>query len=58
MEKGRIIMIINLDLEKNIFYNGILIFEGEFLNGEKNGLGKEYDYYYNGKLKFHGMFIK
>ena len=24
------------------------IFEGEFINGERNGLGKEYDYF-NGK---------
>ena len=27
-----------------------LTFEGEYLNGEKNGKGKEY--FYNGKLKF------
>ena len=39
-------------------YNGTddnLIFEGEYLNGEKNGKGKEY--YYNGKLKFEGEYL-
>ena len=29
------------------YYNDILIFEGEYLNGERNGKGKEY--YYNGE---------
>ena len=24
---------------------GILIFEGDYLNGKRNGKGKEYDYY-------------
>ena len=32
----------------------ILIFEGEYLNKEKNGRGKEY--YDNGKLKFEGEY--
>ena len=36
--------------------NGILIFEGEYLNGERNGKGKEYDYY-NGKLIFEGEYL-
>ena len=36
-------------------YYDKLIFEGEFINGEKNGKGKEF--YYNGKLKFEGEFI-
>ena len=31
-----------------------LIFEGVYLNGEKNGLGKEY--YYNRELKFEGEY--
>ena len=30
-------------------------FEGEYKNGEKNGKGKEYNYY--GKLKFEGEFL-
>ena len=29
-----------------------LIFEGEYINGERNGKGKEYDN--NGELKFKG----
>ena len=33
----------------------ILIFEGEYLNGRRNGKGKEY--YTNGKLKFEGKYI-
>ena len=33
----------------------ILIFEGEYLNGKRNGKGKEY--YENGKLKFKGKYI-
>ena len=33
-----------------------LIFEGQYLNGEKNRKGKEYDY--NGKLIFEGEFLK
>ena len=31
------------------------IFEGEDLNGERNGKGKEYDY--NGKLIFEGEYL-
>ena len=39
-------------------YNGEndqLIFEGEYLNGERNGIGKEY--YYDGELKFEGEYL-
>ena len=36
-------------------YKGKLIFEGEYLNGLKNGKGKEYDY--DGKLKFEGEYL-
>ena len=32
-----------------------LIFEGEYLNGKRNGKGKEF--YENGKLKFEGEYI-
>ena len=34
---------------------GQIIYEGEFLNKEKNGYGKEY--YSDGDLKFEGEFI-
>ena len=34
---------------------GKLIFEGEYLNGKRNGKGKEY--YYDGKLIFEGEYI-
>ena len=33
-----------------------LIYEGEYLNGKRNGIGKEYDY--SGKLKFEREYIK
>ena len=35
--------------------NGELIFQGEYLNGKRNGIGKEYDY--NGELKFEGEYL-
>ena len=34
----------------------ILLFEGEYINGEKNGRGKEY--YENGLIKFDGIYFK
>ena len=34
--------------------NGKLKFEGEYLNGKRNGKGKEY---YNGKLVFEGEYL-
>ena len=34
---------------------GNLEFEGEFLNGKRNGQGKEYNY--EGKLVYKGQFI-
>ena len=37
------------------FDRGILRFEGEYLNGEKNGKGKEY--FLNRKLKFEGEYL-
>ena len=39
---------------KDYNYYGKLIFEGEYINGEKNGKCKEY--YDNGKLKFEGEY--
>ena len=37
---------------KEFDYHGNLLFEGEYLNGERYGKGKEY--YDNSKLKFEG----
>ena len=37
------------------FDYGFLIFEGEYLNGKRNGKGKEY--YMNSKLKFEGEYL-
>ena len=36
-------------------YNDNLIFEGEYLNGKRNGKGKEY--YDIGKLEFEGIYL-
>ena len=36
--------------------DGELIFEGEYLNGQRNGKVKEYDY--NGKLIYEGDYLK
>ena len=41
--------------EEYIINTNILIFEGEYLNGDR-WIGKEY--YYNGKLKFEGKYLK
>jgi antitoxin component YwqK of YwqJK toxin-antitoxin module len=35
--------------------NNILLFEGEYLNGKRNGIGKEF--YNNGKIKFEGEYL-
>ena len=45
-----------MEKEKNIINTNILIFEGEYLNGKRNGKGKEY-YYFDGKLKFEGEYL-
>ena len=37
------------------YYNKNLIFEGEFVNGVRNGMGKEYDY--NHELVFEGEYL-
>ena len=37
------------------YYNGELIFEGDYLNGERNGKGKEYNY--DGELIFEGVYL-
>jgi len=36
-------------------FEGKLIFEGEYLNGKRNGKGKEY--YKNGNLAFEGEYL-
>ena len=36
------------------YFKGKLLFEGEYLNGKKNGKGKEY---YKGKLTFDGEYL-
>ena len=41
---------------KEYYYDGTLEFEGEYLNGLRNGKGREY-YYNNGNLKFEGEYI-
>ena len=37
------------------YWNGKLQFEGEYLNGKRNGKGKEY--WNDGKLKFEGEYL-
>ena len=36
-------------------YNDELLFEGEYLNGKRNGKGREYDN--NGNIKFEGEYL-
>ena len=38
------------------YYNGILIYEGEYSKGKRNGNGKEFCFL-TGKLKYEGVFI-
>ena len=38
------------------YYDVYLIFEGEYLNGKRNGKGKEYNYY-DGDLSFEGEYL-
>ena len=44
-----------LENVKNMINNGIKIFEGEFLNGKRNGEGKEYNW--KGELIFEGEYL-
>ena len=37
------------------YYSGKLIYEGEYLHGERNGKGKEY--FYNGEFEYEGEYI-
>jgi len=43
------------DIKEFFDFNGKLIFEGKYLNGERNGKGREY--YNDGKLKFDGEYL-
>ena len=55
---GNIIYEINnkLGKGKDYYYDGILQYEGEFIDGERNGIGKEYSE--KGKLIFEGEYKK
>jgi len=53
---GRYIIYDNNGIVKEYYGNNdYLIFEGEYLNGLRNGKGKEYNY--EGKLKFEGEYL-
>ena len=39
---------------KEYNFDGKIIFEGEYLNGKRNGMGKEYN---NGELLFEGEYL-
>ena len=45
----------NLDIYKEYDRRGILIYEGGYLNGKRNGQGKEYNFL-NGILEYEGEF--
>jgi len=45
-----------MEKEKKYTFDGELRFEGEYLNGKRNGKGKEYNY--DGKLIFEGEYLK
>ena len=45
-----------MEKEKSIIRKGILLFEGEYLNGKRNGKGKYFNPW-NGKLNFEGEYV-
>ena len=57
-EKGNIIYKLNNGngKVKEYYENGILQFEGEYLNGKRSGKGKEYDT--DGDLKYEGEYLE
>ena len=55
-KKGDIAYIINNGFNK-IKEDNKLIYEGEVINGKRNGKGKEYDYFYLGRSIFEGKFL-
>ena len=46
----------NLEKDGDNNFRGQLVYEGQYLNGERNGFGKEYDEK-NGKLIFEGQYL-
>ena len=55
-KKGNLINELNISKGKvKIYIDTKLEFEGEYLNGEKHGRGKEYDN--DGKIKFEGEYL-
>ena len=46
----------NLKVYGKEYYNHILVFEGEYLNRQRNGKGKEYDCY-NNTMEFEGEYL-
>jgi len=43
---------------KEYTYDGVFIFEGEYLNGKRNGKGKEYyEFFNNNILIFEGEYL-
>ena len=44
-----------MEIIENQIYTHILLFKGEYLNGKRNGKGKEYDIV--GELEFEGEFL-
>ena len=45
----------NGKVKEYLISSDILVFEGEYLNGKRNGEGKEY--YSNGSIKFKGEYL-
>ena len=39
-----------------MYKNDVLIYEGEYLNGKRNGKGKEYNYI-NNEVEFEGEYL-
>ena len=42
---------------KVIYPNGSILFEGEYLNGRRNGKGKEFNKGQNSEIIFEGEFL-
>ena len=54
---GKYIIYESNRIAKEYLPNGKLLFEGEYLNGKRNGKGKEYDFI-NSVLMFEGQYLK
>ena len=44
-----------MEKEKEMGKNFVLVFEGEFIDGERNGKGKEYNLF--SKLRYEGEYL-